>query len=134
MRLMARSTTKGVASREVELVAGEENGPFELRLDPGVTISGTATMDPEASKQWARYHNRPFEATFVPVDEPRDSLQTYLVFTEDDSVEYTLAGLRAGRWRVELTTAPMLEPVEPVEFTVGDQDMKVDLAFRFQKR
>ena len=49
-------------------------------------------------------------------------------------MEYTLAGLSAGRWRVELTTAPMLEPVEPVEFTVGDQDMKVDLAFRFQKR
>ena len=134
VRLMARSTTKGVASREVDLVAGEENGPFELRLDPGVTITGTATMDPTASEQWARYHNSPFQATFVPVDEPRGKLQTYLAFTEDDSVEYALAGLSAGRWRVELTTAPMLEPVEPVEFTVGDQDMKVDLAFRFQKR
>lgn len=134
MRLTARSTTKGVASREVELVAGEENGPFELRLDPGVTITGTATIDPEASEQWARYRNRPFEATFVPVDEPRGTLKTYLAFTEDDSVEYSLAGLSAGRWRVELNTRPMLEPVEPVEFTLGDQDMTVDLAFRFKKR
>lgn len=133
-RIAARSESGGTGWIEVDLVAGEENGPFELRLDPGVTVSGTATMDPRASEQSSSYYQLPYQASFVRVDDPAEVHEVSLAFTADGSAEYTLAGLSAGRWRVELETRLLLDAVEPVEFTLGDEDLKVDLAFRFQER
>ena len=133
VRIEARHSVGGRASLEARIVGGVENGPFELHLERGVMISGTAKLDPKAIEVNAQAYHFLYTLHLTRVDDPRETQERYLKFEEDGRVTYELAGLGSGAWTAELRGCPYPLEIKPQEILVDDKDTQIDLVFEVKE-